>query len=285
MLAPLRRALSRLAAERRARRRSSPATSPPSMCRAASTSSALPGIPTIRVFEALACGIPLVCAPWEDSEDLFRPGAGLSGGADGAEMTAPPARPARRSRAARRARRAAGSRRSARATPARHRVDELLAIVARLRDPAGDRLHEDRLLRIEPAVLLLERRGHLLPRHAARRSPALGHDITFYEPDAFDRQQHRDIEPPDWAEVRGLSGDRGRRCARVLAEAARADVVVKASGVGVFDDELLEGVMRGRAAGRDPHLLGRRRAGDAGRDARRRRPSAARARCPRSTWC
>jgi spore maturation protein CgeB len=34
----------------------------------------LPGIPTIRVFEALACGIPLICAPWEDSEVLFRPG-------------------------------------------------------------------------------------------------------------------------------------------------------------------------------------------------------------------
>lgn len=35
---------------------------------------ALRGIPTIRVFEALACGVPLVCAPWEDSEGLFRPG-------------------------------------------------------------------------------------------------------------------------------------------------------------------------------------------------------------------
>lgn len=34
----------------------------------------LPGIPTIRVFEALACGIPLVSAPWHDSEGLFRPG-------------------------------------------------------------------------------------------------------------------------------------------------------------------------------------------------------------------
>jgi spore maturation protein CgeB len=34
----------------------------------------LPGIPTIRVFEALACGIPLVCAPWPDAEGLFRPG-------------------------------------------------------------------------------------------------------------------------------------------------------------------------------------------------------------------
>jgi spore maturation protein CgeB len=34
----------------------------------------LPGIPTIRVFEALACGIPLISAPWRDSEHLFRPG-------------------------------------------------------------------------------------------------------------------------------------------------------------------------------------------------------------------
>jgi spore maturation protein CgeB len=34
----------------------------------------LPGIPTIRVFEALACGIPLVSAPWHDTAKLFRPG-------------------------------------------------------------------------------------------------------------------------------------------------------------------------------------------------------------------
>jgi len=36
--------------------------------------SRLPGIPTIRVFEALACGIPLICAPWSDIEKLFHPG-------------------------------------------------------------------------------------------------------------------------------------------------------------------------------------------------------------------
>lgn len=35
---------------------------------------ALPGIPTIRIFEALACGIPLVSAPWDDAEGLFSPG-------------------------------------------------------------------------------------------------------------------------------------------------------------------------------------------------------------------
>ena len=37
-------------------------------------SGAMPGIPTIRVFEALACGIPLLSAPWQDTESLFRPG-------------------------------------------------------------------------------------------------------------------------------------------------------------------------------------------------------------------
>ncbi|WP_458095693.1 CgeB family protein [Roseomonas sp. WA12] len=47
----------------------------------------LPGIPTIRVFEALACGIPLVSAPWEDSEHLFRPGTDFLTAADEVEMT------------------------------------------------------------------------------------------------------------------------------------------------------------------------------------------------------
>ena len=68
-----------------------------------------------------------------------------------------------------------------------------------------------------------------------------GHQITFYEPDAYDRQQHRDIDPPNWAKVvvypatpDALQG--------VIEEAGGAEVVVKASGVGVFDDELLLGV-------------------------------------------
>ncbi len=47
---------------------------------------ALPGIPTIRVFEALACGIPLVCAPWQDSEHLFEPGLDFWMARDGSEM-------------------------------------------------------------------------------------------------------------------------------------------------------------------------------------------------------
>ena len=48
--------------------------------------STMPGIPTIRVFEALACGIPLVSAPWDDAEHLFRPGTDYLVAHDGAEM-------------------------------------------------------------------------------------------------------------------------------------------------------------------------------------------------------
>ncbi len=46
----------------------------------------LPGIPTIRPFEALACGIPLVCSPWDDAEHLFTPGQDYLVARDGAEM-------------------------------------------------------------------------------------------------------------------------------------------------------------------------------------------------------
>ncbi len=66
-----------------------------------------------------------------------------------------------------------------------------------------------------------------------------GHSVTFYESDAYDRQHHRDIPDPPWATVivypsQGVDGV--RRC---LDAAASADLVVKASGNGVFD-ELLE---------------------------------------------
>src|SRR3569623_1147439 len=65
-----------------------------------------------------------------------------------------------------------------------------------------------------------------------------GYRVTFYEPDAFGRQHHRDIDPPVWAEVvvydPTLEG-----MARAFRHAASAEVFVKASGVGVLDNELL----------------------------------------------
>ena len=48
----------------------------------------LSGIPTIRVFEALACGIPLVCSPWRDTESLFHPGEDYLVVKDGKHMKA-----------------------------------------------------------------------------------------------------------------------------------------------------------------------------------------------------
>jgi spore maturation protein CgeB len=64
---------------------------------------------------------------------------------------------------------------------------------------------------------------------------ARGHRITFYEPDAYDRQKHRDIPDPDWARIVVYSADGEEELLRCLDEARSADLVVKASGVGVFD--------------------------------------------------
>ena len=65
-----------------------------------------------------------------------------------------------------------------------------------------------------------------------------GYRVVFYEPDAFERQRHRDMDPPSWAEV--VVYPATEEGALHSLEAARtADIVVKASGVGVFD-ELLE---------------------------------------------
>lgn len=64
-----------------------------------------------------------------------------------------------------------------------------------------------------------------------------GHGITFLEPDAYDRQKHRDIEDPPWARVVVWPAT-PEGMARALDVAATHDVVVKASGVGVFDPEL-----------------------------------------------
>ena len=94
----------------------------------------LPGIPTIRVFEALACGIPLVSAPWDDCEHLFRVGDDFLMVRDGAEMT--------------RALNDLKNEPELRATIVRsgletirarhtcaHRVDELMSIAERMRAP------------------------------------------------------------------------------------------------------------------------------------------------------
>lgn len=92
---------------------------------------ALPGIPTIRPFEALACGIPLVTAPWEDAEGLFRPGTDYLVARDGAEMRrhlrAVLSDPALAQDMA-----AHGRQRIAERHTCRHRAQELLTILGRI---------------------------------------------------------------------------------------------------------------------------------------------------------
>lgn len=69
-----------------------------------------------------------------------------------------------------------------------------------------------------------------------------GHRITFFEPDAFERQQHPDLPDPGYARVVVYDDDE-RAARRALEEAQSADVIVKASGVGVFDELLEEAVL------------------------------------------
>ena len=79
-------------------------------------------------------------------------------------------------------------------------------------------------------------------RGIIRALAAQGHQVTFYEPDAYSRQQHRDMEDPSWAKVVVYPADEASVLS-VLDQARDADLVVKASGVGVFDELLERGVL------------------------------------------
>jgi spore maturation protein CgeB len=96
---------------------------------------ALPGIPTIRPFEAMACGIPLICSPWEDAEGLFRAGEDYLICRDGEEMRDAMQAVLADPELAAKLRTSGLETIRSRHTCA-HRVDELLAIDAGLRGEA-----------------------------------------------------------------------------------------------------------------------------------------------------
>jgi spore maturation protein CgeB len=75
-----------------------------------------------------------------------------------------------------------------------------------------------------------------------------GHQVTFFEPDAYGRQQNRDMADPDWCRVVVWPAT-PVGMAEALDEGAHADLIVKASGVGVFDTELEAGVLALRRPG------------------------------------
>ncbi|QWV91900.1 glycosyltransferase [Geomonas oryzisoli] len=85
-------------------------------------------------------------------------------------------------------------------------------------------------------------------RGMVRALSGLGHRITFYEPDAYDRQAHRDIEDPEWATVVVYPATE-QGVFRSLEAAGGADLIIKASGVGVFDALLESEVLRLKRAG------------------------------------
>ncbi|MEW6158156.1 MAG: glycosyltransferase [Verrucomicrobiota bacterium] len=66
-----------------------------------------------------------------------------------------------------------------------------------------------------------------------------GHRVTFYEPDAYDRQKHRDLPDPHWARVVVYRAKKETDVLATVQSAKKSDLLIKASGVGVFD-ELLE---------------------------------------------
>ena len=74
-----------------------------------------------------------------------------------------------------------------------------------------------------------------------------GHKITFYEPDAYCRQAHRDIADPPWARVVVYQATE-QAAIRAARESRKADLIIKASGVGVFDDLLQQEVLDQRNA-------------------------------------
>lgn len=79
-------------------------------------------------------------------------------------------------------------------------------------------------------------------RGLIREMAARGHLVTFFEPDAYERQSHRDMADPEWAKVvvydateRGVAG--------ALDAAHTNDVIIKCSGVGIFDALLERSVL------------------------------------------
>jgi len=77
-----------------------------------------------------------------------------------------------------------------------------------------------------------------------------GHQVTFYEPDVYDRQKHRDMDDPTWARVVVYPSEDDEMW-RALEGARTADVLIKTSGIGVFDQQLEAAI----PASKSPHTV------------------------------
>lgn len=241
---------------------------------------ALPGIPTIRPFEAMACGIPLISAPWNDAENLFTPGKDYLVASDGEEMKHHLKTLLGDDEARRRLADHALATIRDRHTCA-HRVDELMHVYHQLQEEldipqrsAG--LAGLKKFRHNPAPFAMPAEAgapshNIAPsmkekldiaffgsslvscywngaatyyRGILRALAERGHRISFYEPDAFQRQQNRDMDDPPWAKVIVYQPE-PEEDVRALVESCRdCDIIVKASGVGANDALLEEAVLQ-----------------------------------------
>ncbi len=244
----------------------------------------LPGVPTIRVFEALACGTPLVCAPWQDTEGLFDVGSfevAKNGHDMQGKLRAILDDPAKAQKMVER-----GLNSIHRYHTCAHRAAQLLeiyselmpsrshaAIVASSAVASGTALPEN--LTGAQGASKESVKNVAYPARKRRSAHGLniaffgsslvsaywngaatyyrgiiktlsrnGHRVTFYEPDAFERQSHRDIAAPSWAGVRVFSPAATSEVLAALEEASAHDLVIKCSGVGVLDELLEREVVR-----------------------------------------
>ncbi len=189
----------------------------------------LSGVPTIRVFEVLACGIPLVCAPWADTEELFRAGQDYLLARNGAEM-----------------RRMLGELlENEEHAPANciewtgnHPAASYLQASGRAADGDLRRNQAMRIFVFGSSITSSYWNGAATYyRGIYKGLAALGHEITFAEPDIFNRQQNRDLSEVEYAKV--IVYQTPRDIDDLIDLASTADLVIKHSGVG-SDDELLE---------------------------------------------
>ncbi|MDT8070771.1 MAG: glycosyltransferase [Terriglobia bacterium] len=81
-----------------------------------------------------------------------------------------------------------------------------------------------------------------------RNLAALEHDITFAEPDIYNRQQNRDLSEVEYAKV--IVYQTPRDLDDLLGLAATADLIIKHSGIGADDAVLERRVLEIRSRGR-----------------------------------
>jgi spore maturation protein CgeB len=81
-------------------------------------------------------------------------------------------------------------------------------------------------------------------RGLVRALHARGHHVSFYEPHAYERQEHRDIRDPPYARVVVYEPGSAEAVRAVVRDAEAADVMIKTSGVGVYDDVLEDAVLQ-----------------------------------------